>query len=102
MLLSHVGYHPTAVGSAEEALALMARGRMPDIALIDLDLPGMNGVELIDRLAKLHSSVRPIVISAADHERLMAATTPRHVTALPKPLDFERLLGVLAAIKVVH
>jgi CheY-like chemotaxis protein len=102
MLLAHVGYNSTAVGSAEEALALVAKGRMPDIALIDLDLPGMSGGDLIDRLAELDSSVRPIVISAADQDRLAATTSPRHVMALRKPLNFEHLLSVLAETKTLH
>ena len=102
-LLGHSGFATTAVGSAEEALAtLTSGGPMPKVALIDLDLPGMSGGELITFLARLDHNVIPIVISAADDERLFAATRHRGVAFLRKPLNFEHLLNVLSAKRVLH
>src|SRR5947209_19950221 len=46
------GYDVAACGDAEEALAT-ARERSFDIALCDVQLPGMDGIELLDRLAKI-------------------------------------------------
>src|SRR3954471_10758494 len=51
LLLSRSGYGVEAVGSAEDALHLAddltGEGRMPRVALVDVDLPGMSGLDLI-------------------------------------------------------
>ncbi len=101
-LLGHSGFATTAVGSAEEALVVLAQGASPKIALIDLDLPGMSGAELIARLARLDKSVIPIVISAANDDRLIAATRARGVSFLRKPLNFEDLLSLLSEVRFLH
>lgn len=39
----------TTAGSAEEGLALLDQARF-DVALIDVDMPGMNGIEMVRRI----------------------------------------------------
>jgi len=95
MLLGSCGYLTSAVGSAEEAVSLMRRGVIPEIALVDLDLPGMNGLELISMIEKLDPSVRPVLVTGADTDRLEAALRDRHIEHLRKPLEFNRLLALL-------
>lgn len=101
-LLNRSGYQTTAVGSAEEAIEELNSHPLPKVALIDLDLPGMSGAELLSVLAKIDHHVVPIVISAADDERLYAATRHRGVAFLRKPLNFEHLLNVLSDKKITH
>jgi DNA-binding NarL/FixJ family response regulator len=60
-------------GSAEEALSSVERA-LPDIVLLDLELPGMNGVDAIPRLAGAASHPRVIILTAYDtEERVLAA-----------------------------
>lgn len=47
--LELLGYEVVAVSSGEEAFELMEE-RLPDVAIIDLVLPGITGVELIERI----------------------------------------------------
>jgi len=62
-----------AVGSAEEAIALAARTQ-PDVALLDLELPGLDGVEAIPRLVAASPRARVLVFTAyADEERVLRA-----------------------------
>ena len=49
LILRNAGYDAVAVYSAEETLALIPYG-MPDEAFIDVDLPGMRGIDLAIRL----------------------------------------------------
>lgn len=62
--------------SAEDAFARIA-SLAPDAVVIDLSLPGVNGIELIKRLAPLGGSWRVLVVSAHDEllyaERAIAA-----------------------------
>jgi DNA-binding response OmpR family regulator len=39
----------TTAGSAEEGLALLDQARF-DVALVDVDMPGMNGIEMVRRI----------------------------------------------------
>jgi DNA-binding NarL/FixJ family response regulator len=62
-----------AVGSAEEALASMGTAS-PDVVLLDLELPGMSGVDAIPRLAASPSHPRVMVLTAYDtEERVLGA-----------------------------
>ena len=54
-----------AAGTAEEAVAL-AGSLQPDVVLLDLELPGMGGVEAIPRLADAALQTRVIVFTAYD------------------------------------
>lgn len=61
------------VGSAEEALTLGAQLR-PDVILLDLELPGMDGVDAIPQLAASTPEARILVLTAYDtDERVLGA-----------------------------
>jgi DNA-binding NarL/FixJ family response regulator len=60
-------------GSAEEALALAERHR-PDVALLDLELPGLGGVEAIPRFATASPDTAVLVFTAYNtDERVFGA-----------------------------
>jgi DNA-binding NarL/FixJ family response regulator len=62
------------VGSAqtgEEALA-MCRDVAVDVALIDIDLPGMDGVAVTARLQEAHPEIHVVVITAFQAPNVMA------------------------------
>jgi CheY-like chemotaxis protein len=94
-LMSALGYKTEAAASAEEALDAVESGAHPDIALVDLDLPGMNGLDFIGRLTERDPAVFPVLITAANGDRLNSLLANRGVAYLRKPLDFNRLLSLL-------
>jgi DNA-binding NarL/FixJ family response regulator len=60
-------------GSAEDALAL-ARQQRPDVVLLDLELPGIDGVQAIPQLLAVEPSPRVLVFTAYDvEERVLGA-----------------------------
>jgi len=62
-----------AASSAEEAVTLVGQQR-PDLVLLDLELPGMSGVEAIPRLREASPSTRILVFTAYDtDERVLSA-----------------------------
>ena len=52
-----------AVETAEEAVALCAE-QPPDVVLMDLDLPGMDGLDAIDRIRDVSPEARVVVVTA--------------------------------------
>jgi two-component system cell cycle sensor histidine kinase/response regulator CckA len=99
-LLASSGYSAETVESAEEALEVVNDGEPPQVALIDLDLPGMNGMELISKLARTQPSVKSILITAVDREKLDPALRYYGVKHIRKPIDFDRLLQILQSDNV--
>jgi DNA-binding NtrC family response regulator len=95
-LLSHLGYQPQAFGSAEEALESVYDGESACFALIDLDLPGMSGLDFIKQLSALQPNVYPILITGSDEEALYSRLRDQPVTYLRKPLNFDALVGLLS------
>lgn len=82
--------------SAEEALESLD-GEMPALILVDLNLPGMNGIELIRRLTK-KAKVKCIVVSAyAESERVRAALDAgaRGFVSKDEPAKLSALLPVV-------
>src|SRR5687767_15857832 len=87
-LLARSGYDNQAVASAEDALRLIRRSGAPRVALVDLNLPGMSGFELIERLSRIDPSVVIVLTTAAAGEPLMERVRDFGVEYLRKPLDF--------------
>ncbi len=68
------------VGEADNGKAAlrMAQELSPDILVLDVDLPGMTGLEVVQQLNLLNSPVRVLILSAyADYYRMseLATTT---------------------------
>lgn len=59
-------------GSGPEAVELVV-GVRPDVVLMDLNLPGLSGVAVIERLAKLAPASRVLVLTRAEHDQVVAA-----------------------------
>jgi PAS domain S-box-containing protein len=88
------GYATETATSAEEGLALAAR-QTPVLAIIDLGLPDMDGMELAGRLHALSARTGIVVLTGnATMERAIAALRKNSLDFLLKPVDIEYLLGV--------
>lgn len=97
MLLEMEGYDVVAASDGESALELIAHHR-PDVALVDLGLPGIDGCEVARRV-RANSEFAPLFLiavtgygQAEDVRRSLAAGFDIH---LVKPLDPEKLVQLL-------
>lgn len=99
VLLAGAGYAVRTAADAEEALALLVSWR-PRLILMDLQLPGMDGLELTRRL-KADPATREIIIVAmtayamkGDDEKAHAAGCDGYI---PKPINTRTLTATLDA-----
>ncbi|MEP6477619.1 MAG: response regulator transcription factor [Actinomycetota bacterium] len=90
------GYDVDTAADGEQALEIAARQR-PDVVILDLGLPGIDGIEVIRGL-RAWSSMPIVVLSARDQEhdkvRALDAGADDYVT---KPFGMDELLARLRA-----
>lgn len=87
------GYVAERVSSGDEALASLAL-RSPDLLLLDIQLPGMSGLELYDKIrADDRFKGLPIVFETGGGRRHAEALRARGIaTYVKKPFDLEELV----------
>jgi CheY-like chemotaxis protein len=95
LLLCSCGFRAQTFRTGEEVVQWLRGGSHPGVALIDLDLPGMDGIELIGQLRKLSPRTRPVLVTATDEETLARRLKPNPIPYLRKPVNFEALLSLL-------
>jgi DNA-binding NtrC family response regulator len=85
------GYAPESVGDAAAALELV-RGEDLDVVLTDLNMPGMSGIELCERVAAHRPDVPVIVITAfGSLESAISAIKAGAYDFVTKPIDLDIL-----------
>ncbi|MDM5176340.1 response regulator [Massilia sp. CCM 8695] len=95
-VIGHAGYDTVTASSGEEALREIAAGE-PDMALLDITMPGMTGLELAHHL-KTHTTVPFMFLSAiGDSESSKQAAAYGALGYLVKPVDAERLMPAFEA-----
>ena len=91
-VLEHAGYRTLEAATAEDGVAL-AREQRPDLVLMDLQLPGMDGVEALAplRADPATAGIRVVALTAFamkdDRERFLAAGFDGY---LEKPIERPR------------
>jgi CheY-like chemotaxis protein len=97
-IFSSAGLEPIAVYSAEEALVLVPEWH-PHIAIVDVHLPEMNGIDLAIRLKAEHPSCKVTLFSgyASTVDLLEQARRDGHsLEVLAKPVHPSELLSLIA------
>lgn len=94
-LVSSRGMQVDAVGSAEEGLRQITHAGLPAVALVDLELPGMNGIDFINQLRDMSDSIFTVLMTAANIETINRLRGGSVVTYFRKPLDIEQLLTLI-------
>jgi len=97
--LQRRGYRIKTAATGEEGLALI-RQSPPDLALLDIYMPGVSGVDMLREVSKSHPSVGVIMLTASQDEPLLkAALDLGAFDVLSKPVDLKQLeLAVLVKL----
>jgi CheY-like chemotaxis protein len=94
-ILTDLGYQVDTAHDGPAALEL-ARQRPYDLALLDLKMPGMDGLTLYRELRKIRAGAVALIVTAfAGPETIAEAQNAGVWRVLPKPVDFPLLLQLL-------
>jgi len=98
VLLEERGYRVTAAADGREALALLESSNpAPDVMIVDLHMPGLDGFALRDAQRKRKELAHVPVIALTGHPALRQhAVRSGFTAALQKPYDPGMLLSLLA------
>lgn len=65
---------PKDFSNSEEALEMLATGVVPDVVLVDVELPGINGIEAVRRMKAMSPATRIIMLTVFDdHDKIFKA-----------------------------
>jgi two-component system, cell cycle response regulator DivK len=98
-VLAHHGYDVSAFESGEEGLEALHAQRL-DAALLDIQLPGISGFDMLAEVRASESAALPVVAvtaSVMDHDRkkILAAGFDAY---LAKPVNIRELLSTLDSL----
>lgn len=94
-ILELAGHDVTAVEDGERALAAWDRPGAFDLALVDLAMPGMGGVEVRTRLLERDPAARVLFVTGYGEQGLPAGLA---VPCVAKPVEPAALLSTIAAL----
>lgn len=93
--LKKQGYEVLTSGSGEDALRI-AREEQPDLVLLDIQLPGISGLEVLEKLKEIDDEIVVIMVTA--HGGLETAVTAMRLGAydyINKPFNLDEMAIVI-------
>jgi DNA-binding NarL/FixJ family response regulator len=94
-VLSHIdGIEcPQHFSNAEDVLDAMLGGGVPDVILLDVELPGQNGIDAIQKIKSISPSTRIVMLTVfADHEKIFRAICAGASGYLLKTSSMEQII----------
>jgi DNA-binding response OmpR family regulator len=96
------GYRVTSFKSGEDAVSEI-NTLLPDMVLLDIWMPGMSGLETLEKIRKENKNVGVVMLSAfGDDETMGEAMNMGADYYLQKPIEFKKLIKILDSWKTIH
>ena len=94
------GHEVIAAADGKQALKALAQS-VPDLVLLDVRLPGMDGVELLEEMKKIEKNLPIIMLTAySDVKSAVKAMKSGAFDYITKPFDEEELILIIE--KALH
>ena len=90
------GFDAEAATSGEEALGKI-NSSPPDVVLLDMLMPGMNGLEVLKRVKRDHPQVRVILLTGRGSWDSIQGIREGAYDCLMKPIQIEELMQVMTS-----
>ena len=98
-ILGYLGYSVVTAGSGEDGVKRVREGLRPDVVLLDIIMPGMNGFQTLHKLRQIEPDL-PILICTGYSDRIAAESLVAEGADgfVNKPYDIETLAKQLAKL----
>ena len=83
--------------TGEDALQLIEQTKY-DVAIIDVKMPGIGGIELEQRLRDLAPGIKSIFVTGHGSEKDFGVGSTKAAYYLTKPLQIEKLIEILQKV----
>jgi urea transport system substrate-binding protein len=97
LVLTAAGFLVTLAANGREALRHLERG-LPDLVLLDMRMPVMDGWEFARQFRDRHGQVTPIVVVTAAQEAATRAAEVGAAGYVSKPFDIDVLVAAVRSI----
>ncbi|WP_203363480.1 response regulator [Bacillus sp. REN10] len=88
-VLQKAGYETFQAANGVQALEI-AEEHQPDLVLLDMKIPGMDGIEILKRLKEKNSDIRVIIMTAyGELDMIQEAKNLGALTHFAKPFDID-------------
>jgi CheY-like chemotaxis protein len=94
-LLRDAGHEVTCTNSGADALCLLANKPPPDLMILDMVMPGLNGHDVLNALGP---SAPPVVVISGDHINPTDFASGKVARVLTKPFDATALLKTISDV----
>jgi two-component system, NtrC family, response regulator AtoC len=95
-LLEVDDHHVETASTGEEALEIVQKGLRPDLVLMDLLMPGIDGLETLEQLRKLQPGVKVVMLSCVnDTKKVVQAIHLGATDYITKPFEKAELDKVI-------
>ncbi|PKG22004.1 response regulator [Niallia nealsonii] len=85
------GYQTFQAANGVQALEILTKNE-PDIVLLDMKIPGMDGIEILKRMKKINQDIRVIIMTAyGELDMIQEAKDLGALTHFAKPFDIDDL-----------
>lgn len=92
------GFEVTTAADGEEAIGLLERESF-DLVLLDIQMPKMDGLEVLRHIRIHHIDVRPIMLTGADDLQVLDKCARWGAfDYLPKPYNFHELMDSIERV----
>ncbi len=91
-LLTDEGYHVLTAPNGHEGLAILSSATV-DLVIVDMNMPGISGKQVIDKVRKELSSILPvIVVTGSELELIDCPDFNSYQILIRKPFDLDQVL----------
>ncbi|MCY0875961.1 MAG: response regulator [Firmicutes bacterium] len=90
-VLEREGYEVLLAGSGMEALQIVGKHE-PDLVLLDMKIPGMDGIEILTNIRKTHPHLKVVMMTAyGELDLVKEASALDAIGHFTKPFDIDEL-----------
>lgn len=95
IVLEEEGYGVTIANNGKEALDFLSQSKLPDLIMLDIKMPVMDGRAFVIEFRRLYDDKKPIVVMTASDDAEMRALELGIPACLPKPFGIPQLIATV-------